>query len=270
LHKNKLMQNYNFLQTDFSQPLPFLMLSLAMFVVVMGRYFLIAFFFQIYFYGWKSAIWKARKLNKKSYPPKQFLREITWSGITSFIFSVVGAITFVAFQRGFTAIYLDIHAFPLWYLPISLVISMLIHETYYYWLHRLMHHPKLYRYVHQVHHDSLITSPWTAFSFHPIEGFLEALVLPAIILFLPMHTSVIVFQLTIMTLSATINHLDIEIYPKNWLGNFIGKTFIGATHHSLHHKQFRFNFGLYFTFWDKLSKTESPLFKKEFENRAEI
>ena len=264
------MQTFNLFQIDFTKPLPFLTLTLAMFVVVMGRYFLMAGLFQLFFYFWKFNIWQARKLNKKSHPPKQFHKEITYSAITSLIFAIVGAITFVAFQRGFTAIYLNIHAFPLWYLPISLVISMLLHETYYYWLHRLMHHPKLYRYVHQVHHDSIITSAWTAFSFHPIEGFLEALVLPTIILFLPMHPSVIVLQLTIMTLSATINHLDIEIYPKNWLGNFIGKTFIGATHHSLHHKQFKFNFGLYFTFWDKFSKTESPVFEKEFANRAEI
>ncbi|MGZ5247104.1 MAG: hypothetical protein ACXWV5_08645, partial [Flavitalea sp.] len=41
---------------------------------------------------------------------------------------------------------------------------------------------------------------------------------------------------------------------------------IGATHHSLHHKQFKFNYGLYFTFWDKWKKTESPDFEKRFES----
>lgn len=138
----------------------------------------------------------------------------------------------------------------------------------YYWLHRLMHHPKIYRYVHQVHHNSLITSPWTAFSFHPIEGLFEALILPAIILFLPLHPNIIIMQLSIMTLSATINHLDIEIYPKNRLGTWLGSRVIGATHHHLHHKQFKFNFGLYFTFWDRWAKTQSPLFKKTFENRG--
>jgi sterol desaturase/sphingolipid hydroxylase (fatty acid hydroxylase superfamily) len=44
----------------------------------------------------------------------------------------------------------------------------------------------------------------------------------------------------------------------------MGKWIIGATHHSLHHKQFKYNYGLYFTFWDKLKKTESPLFDKLF------
>jgi sterol desaturase/sphingolipid hydroxylase (fatty acid hydroxylase superfamily) len=30
----------------------------------------------------------------------------------------------------------------------------------------------------------------------------------------------------------------------------------------LHHSQFRFNYGLYFTFWDHWMKTESPDFEK--------
>ncbi len=67
-----------------------------------------------------------------------------------------------------------------------------------------------------------------------------------------------------MTLSSVINHLNIEIYPKNFNKSSIGKWLIGATHHSLHHKQFKYNFGLYFTFWDKIKKTESPLYDELF------
>ena len=67
-----------------------------------------------------------------------------------------------------------------------------------------------------------------------------------------------------MTFSSVINHLDIEIYPKN-PNNILTKWVIGATHHSLHHKQFKYNFGLYFTFWDKIEKTESPIFPATIE-----
>jgi sterol desaturase/sphingolipid hydroxylase (fatty acid hydroxylase superfamily) len=75
----------------------------------------------------------------------------------------------------------------------------------------------------------------------------------------------IIVVLTVMTLSSVINHLDIEIYPPNFHEHIIGKWLIGATHHSLHHRHFKYNFGLYFTFWDKIKKTESPLFKNLFE-----
>ena len=131
-----------------------------------------------------------------------------------------------------------------------------------------MHQPVIFKIVHKVHHDSNITSPWTAFSFHPLEGLLQAIFLPLILLVLPMHVYVLLIQLTIMTFSSVINHLDIEIYPKYFHKHFLGRWLIGATHHSLHHKQFKYNYGLYFTFWDKWKRTESPLFKTLFDEKT--
>src|SRR5439155_24508149 len=135
--------------------------------------------------------------------------------------------------KGFTRIYLSITDYPLWYLPLSLIIAMGIHETYYYWLHRWMHRPRIFSVIHKVHHDSNITSPWTAFSFHPLEGLLQAIFLPLLLIVLPMHVYVLLIQLTIMTFSSVINHLDIEIYPKYFHKHFLGRWLIGATHHSL-------------------------------------
>jgi Delta7-sterol 5-desaturase len=131
-----------------------------------------------------------------------------------------------------------------------------------------MHNPKIYKVVHQWHHDSHIASPWTAFSFHPIEGFIQAIFLPLLLLFLPMNVWVLVFMLLIMSFSSVINHLDIEIYPR-WFARIpLLRTLIGATHHSLHHKQFKYNYGLYFTWWDKWQKTESPHFDELFDSKT--
>jgi sterol desaturase/sphingolipid hydroxylase (fatty acid hydroxylase superfamily) len=131
-----------------------------------------------------------------------------------------------------------------------------------------MHVPAVFKLMHKVHHDSNTTSPWTAFSFHPLEGLLQAIILPLTIMFLPMHYYVLLLQLSIMTFSSVINHLEIEVYPSKFNNNFIGRWMIGATHHSLHHKQFKYNFGLYFTFWDKWKRTESPKFKELFEEKT--
>ena len=51
---------------------------------------------------------------------------------------------------------------------------ILLHDTYFYWAHRAMHHPKIYRHVHLVHHLSQNPSPWAAFAFHPFEAVIEA------------------------------------------------------------------------------------------------
>ena len=201
-------------------------------------------------------------------PVGQSWQEIKWSALTSFIFAFSGVGIVWMYQEGYCMIYTDPQQYSIFYLPISLFIALFIHETYYYWLHRWMHRPKVYRIIHKVHHDSIVTSPCTAFSFHPLESILQAIVLPFIVLFLPMHGMAVLSMLVIMTISATINHLDIELYPKNFERHFIGKWIVGATHHSLHHSKFVENYGLYFTFWDKWMDTESPEFEKLFKEKT--
>ncbi len=253
---------------SLSNPLIFLTATLIMFLVVAGRYIFIAGIFHFWFYIWKKDRWSNRSLSKKIIDKKQFHNEVKWSVFTSLIFAVAGSFTALLWQKGYTRLYFDVHKYTLWYLPVSLLISMLIHETYYYWLHRWMHQANVFKLLHKVHHDSNTTSAWTAFSFHPLEGVLQAIILPVTIIIIPMHVYVLLFQLTIMTFSSVINHLEIETYPANFHKHFIGKWIIGATHHSLHHKQFKYNFGLYFTFWDKWKKTESPKFISLFEEKT--
>ena len=253
---------------DLTNPFWFLIATIVVFAVVIGRYFLIAGLFYYVFYKWSGEKWQKRKINSRAYKKDQFKKEVGWSMVTAFIFAITGAFMGLLWQLGYTKIYVQVNDYSVWWLPASLFIALVTHETYYYWLHRWMHHPKVFAVVHKVHHDSNITSPWTAFSFHPLEGILQALFLPALLLLMPMHLYVLIIHLTIMTFSSVVNHLDIEVYPKGAHKNFFGKWLIGATHHSLHHKQFKYNYGLYFTFWDKWKKTESPVFEKLFEEKT--
>jgi len=253
---------------SFDSPIAFIIGTMAIFAVVIGRYLLIAGGFYTYFYIWRKEYWSKRKLGAKNYTRQQFRRELFYSLITAGLFAVTGSLMVVAWQHGYTKIYLEVARYGYWYLPLSLLLYLLIHETYYYWLHRWMHRPAVFKVVHKVHHLSTTTSPWTAFSFHPLEGLLQAVFLPLLLIVMPMHLYVILLQLTIMTFSSVINHLDIEVYPKNFQKHLLGKWLIGATHHALHHKQFKYNYGLYFTFWDKWKCTESPLFKTLFDEKT--
>ncbi len=234
----------------------------------MGRYFLLSGLFYKIFYVWQHNKWKSRKINSRDYDRGQFKKEIIRSNITAILFGISGAFLLLLWQKGYTKLYEDIQEYPIWWMPVSLLIALALQETYYYWLHRWMHLPKIFRTVHKWHHDSHIASPWTAFSFHPVEGLIQAIFLPLLLLFLPMNLYVLVIMLTIMSVSSVINHLDIEIYPKPFTKNFFGKWIIGATHHSLHHKQYKYNFGLYFTWWDKIKKTESPAHAELFQEMS--
>ncbi len=239
----------------------FLLYIFIFFLILVFRYFLAVGLFYYYYYIKNKEKFQPKKLSKRPYKKKQFRNEIKWSLISSVIFAITGALLYFLYNLGYTQIYLKFSINDLWYFPLSLLSVLLIHETYYYWAHRWMHKPAIYKKVHKVHHDSLNPSPWTAFSFHPWEAMLEALILPVLLVTIPLHFSVILFYLLFMTISSVINHLDIEIYPEKLQKSLFGRVFIGATHHHYHHSEFNTNFGLYFTFWDKWMNTESDKMK---------
>ncbi|MBE7169790.1 MAG: sterol desaturase family protein [Williamsia sp.] len=245
---------------ELTEPIGFLFFCVLFFVIITGRYLVIAGLFYAIFYLWYPERWQKKKLSKRAYPPRQLKKELGWSMITSLLFSVMATLTLLLWQKGYTRVYTGLHASDWYYMPLSLVLSLALQETYYYWLHRWMHLPAVFKRVHKVHHQSNLTSTFTAFSFHPLEGFLQALMLPLTLLLVPLHPVVILVQLMIMSFSSVINHLNIEIYPRYFHHNRLGKWIVGATHHSLHHIQFRYNYGLYFTLWDKWKKTESPAY----------
>lgn len=189
-----------------------------------------------------------------------------WSTISSVIFTVLAVATFYLFQLGYTRVYIDWSYHSVTYFLFSIVLLLFLYETYYYWLHRWMHRPSVFKVVHKVHHQSMQPTVFTSFSFHPLEALLQFIFIPVAIMIIPIHYFGLGIVLMIMTLSAVINHAGVEIFPKNFTNHSVGKWLIGSTHHDLHHKEFRSNYGLYLTLWDKWMKTENENFEKEFRS----
>ena len=86
-----------------------------------------------------------------------------------------------------------------------------------------MHHKKIYPIVHKIHHISLNPTPWAAFSFHPIEAFIQIAWIPIIIFFVPTHIFTIAIWVMYIMLFNVIGHLGYEFFPKNFIksGRFI-------------------------------------------------
>lgn len=234
----------------------------VLFLIIVIRYFVFsgAYYYTTFVLFRKRLL--SRILDTNPISPGQIRSEVSYSILSAVIFAIFGIGTYWLWYKGFTAIYQDLGLYPLWYIPLSVFIVLFIQDTYYYWVHRWMHIPEVYRYFHKVHHNSVQTSVWTSFSFHPLETLLQAIITPLIILWVPLHTYALLAILIIMTISATINHAGVEIYPKGKYGSWVGKLIIGATHHDVHHRKFLCNYGLYFTFWDRLMGTERELSSK--------
>ncbi len=187
----------------------------------------------------------------------QIRKEVAWSLGSAAIYGVpAGIVAWGWQQRGWTRIYTDASALPLWYLPVSLLLYLLAHDTWFYWTHRWMHRPAPFRIAHAVHHASRPPTAWAAMSFHPLEALTGAVVIPALVFLIPIHVAVLGLVLAVMTLMGVTNHMGWELFPQSLVHSRPGNWLITASHHQRHHEQYRCNYGLYFRFWDHLCGTD--------------
>jgi len=220
------------------------------------------------FWMWKWDALAHRRIQRRRPSRKAFSREIRYSISTAMIFATVGLATFHLGRAGYLRVYhpIDAYGWPYW--AASIVIAIVVHDAYFYWMHRLMHHPLLFKRVHRAHHLSTSPSPWAAYAFGPIEALISALIVPLLLLVLPMHDSAIFIFLIYMILMNVVGHLGIELYPRWFARSRWTRWYSTSTHHNLHHRDMNDNYGLYFTWWDRMMGTQHPDYIATFEATA--
>ena len=131
--------------------------------------------------------------------------------------------------------------FVLWFLFTPLWISF-----HFYWIHRLLHWPPLYKWFHSVHHRNINVGPWSGLSMHPVEHliFFSSMLIHFII---PTHPLHVLFHVQHQALQAASSHTGYEsLLVKN------KKTLdLGTFHHQMHHRYFEVNYGTLEIPWDK-------------------
>lgn len=193
----------------------------------------------------------------------QIAQEIRWSMIAAVLYGApTGLIIWGWNHHGWTRIYSDWSAYPLWYLPVSVLLYLFVQDSWFYWTHRAMHWPRLFRIAHAVHHQSRPPTAWTAMSFHPLEALSGAIVLPILVFVVPIHIAMIAVVLTIATVMGVTNHMGWEMFPRRFVHSPLGHWVVTASHHERHHEEYRCNYGLYFRFWDRVCGTDRGLSKR--------
>lgn len=229
--------------------------TLALTAIIAVRYLIVAAIAHRLLWAGRG---RGRMLNRRPPDGQRLRREIVASLIACPIYALPAAVVLELWKRGGSAIYSDIHALPLWWLPASFVVYLVAHDTFYYWLHRALHHQRIFAWAHAEHHRSHDPSAFASFAFDPFEAAATAWFLPALAMVIPIHWSVALLLLTLMTVTAVLNHAGREVWPSGLLHISPLKWLITASHHDLHHKHFRGNYGLYFRLWDRLMATELP------------
>ncbi len=207
----------------------------------------------------------SRRIAKKVTTTAQARREVGFSLLSMLLFGLlVAGLSFLKASAIFEAPKPVALGRAVLWVPVLLVLQ----DTYFYFTHRAMHHPKLFKHMHLVHHRSLDPSPLAAFAFHPSEALVDAVfgVVVAATLAPPM-AALIVFQLIGFFINLY-GHFGAELLPpsfrKSWAFGVLNTT----THHHQHHNTTNSNFGLYFQLWDRLLGTNHPRYADTFTQNA--
>ncbi len=204
-------------------------------------------------------------------------REFRRSFETILVFSLVNLLTFAMLQAGWLPI---ADGAPVLGILIAQVVAMVImHDTWFYWMHRALHLKALFRRAHATHHVSRTPTSWAAYSFAPIEAVFESIYVPAMFILIaniaPMQPWAIFIFLGHQIARNVIGHSGFELAWSGFTRSPLTGWLTTTTHHDLHHTEGRYNFGLYFTWWDRLMGTEHPRYHERFEavvgrSRAEV
>ncbi|EHQ25885.1 sterol desaturase family protein [Mucilaginibacter paludis] len=238
---------------------------LNLFAISAVRYFVIAGIAFVVCYKLLAKYLVKNKIQTREAQQTDFLREILHSVQTTAVLAVIAYVVLYTSFKQYTLVYTNPADYPTWWLWLSVPVCLVIHDTYFYWMHRLLHHPKLFRYTHLLHHKSTNPTPFASYSFHFIEAWTEGAVLLLIVFIIPVHVIAIALFTVLGFIINVYGHLGYEIVPRRFRSSPLFSFFNTSVHHNLHHKKFNGNYGLYFRVWDRLMGTEHPDYVKEFD-----
>ncbi len=238
-----------------------------------GRYFMIAGIAFLLFYILLRNKILYKKIQSRFPKNTDYLREMGYSALTIGIFSFVSVILIThPSVAPYTTRYINIAEHGWVYYFLAYPIMFIMHDTYFYFTHRLMHHKYFFKWFHLVHHQSTNPSPWAAYAFHPLEAVVEVGIVVIFLFTIPIHRTHLIFFFLMMIVYNVYGHLGYELYPKGFSKSSMGKWINTSVNHNQHHQYFKGNYGLYFLFWDRVCGTVRADYDARFEevkNRRE-
>lgn len=192
-----------------------------------------------------------RVLDTRPLKPDQLRREWRQSLHSVLIFGIGMIVPWGLLQLGWARLEPD--AGP-WRITIEIVVLLIWNDVHFWINHRLLHTRLLGRF-HGDHHRSIVTTPWSTYSFHPIE----ALMLGNVIL-LPMvvHDFSFWSLASVPVLSLLLNvigHSNYDFFP----GVSDTHALAASRRHHLHHARPNGNYGFALAFMDRLMRTRVAL-----------
>jgi Delta7-sterol 5-desaturase len=241
-----------------------LTMSGHVFLFDFGRYLIAASLVASLVWLLRQTSWASRKIQKREATRADFIREFTASIRTVIVYVAVSIPVIWAFRNGWLERY-EGTVGPLGF-ALYLGAILIAHDAWFYWAHRAMHTPLLYKRFHRFHHRTITPTAWTAYAFAVPEAFVMAIFVPLYAVIVPTPEPVLFTFLGVMILRNAMGHAGLELHARGWASHPVLKWISTTTHHDMHHgTSYNHNYGFYFTWWDKLMGTEHPDYVETFD-----
>ena len=215
-----------------------------------------------------AGLLRARKIRQATPAPRQLAVEFLMSLRSMAVFATVGVVISLASNAGLYPLADMATRWGTPWLFASILIGIVAHDAYIYWIHRLMHRPRWFRRTHRRHHLSNNPSPFTAYSFDVNEALLMVGFAVLFPLVFPIHWAAMNWVMMHQIVRNTLLHAGYELTPARADGRPWFDFITTTTHHDLHHAQAGYNFAPWFTWWDRWLGTEHPDYHARFAKSA--
>ncbi|USP78549.1 Delta(7)-sterol 5(6)-desaturase [Curvularia clavata] len=200
--------------------------------------------------------------NHPRYLKNQIKLEMKQANVAFPIMAILTVPFFLAEVRGYSKLYDTVEQGPgLWYNYLQFPFFLFFTDSLIYWIHRGLHHPRVYKHIHKPHHKWIMPTPYASHAFHPFDGWAQSL---------PYHIFPFLFPLSkfaYVLLFVTVNIWTVLIHDGEYAHN--SAIINGAACHTMHHLYFNYNYGQFTTLWDRLGgsyrKPNDELFQKELK-----
>lgn len=210
----------------------------------------------------------ARKIRPDTPAPKQLATEFMFSLRSMVIFATVGVLMAMMYRAGLYPLAPIADSWgPLWF-AVSLVAGIVGLDAWFYWTHRIMHDPRLFRRFHRRHHRSNNPSPFTAYSFDVGEALVLIGYVVVFPMVFPMSSGAMPWVMLYQIVTNTLLHSGYELMPARRDGRPMLDFIVTTTHHDLHHAQAGWNYAAWFTWWDRWMGTEHPEYLARYAKAA--
>lgn len=229
-------------------------------------YFIVVPIMFFYVYKYNKEKWAHLKIQKEFPAIKNILNDVGWSTVTIVIWTFFAWLILLLISKGYTNVYLSIHERSTLYFIFTIFLFSVLWDTYFYWAHKLMHSGEIiYKYTHATHHKTTNPTPFSIFSFNPLEAIIFGIYFVLICFSIPVNIYAVIVVFLINVLANIIGHLGYEFVDFK-LSKKLDVIFINSIHHNVHHKYGYSNYGLYFPFWDKIMGTFHHKYKEDRDN----